>query len=171
MKRLIILGAGGFGQTVGDLAWQSGRYDAIFFLDDCKTGAEVLGKLADYPLFISDETEMLPALGNNGFRLELAKKIELTGAVLATIVHVRAYVSPTVVIAPGTIVLPMAVINTQCKVGRACIVNCGAMIDHGCVVEDGVHVCIGAAVKAENRIAALSKIEACQVVESRTFPL
>ena len=171
MRRLIILGAGGFGQTVGDLARQSGKYKDVCFLDDGKVGSEILGKVADYTKFKSEETEMIPALGNNELRLKLAQKIESVGIVLATIVHASAYVSPTAEIAAGTVVLPMALINTHCKVGRACIINCGAMIDHGCVIEDGVQLCIGAAIKAENRIAALSKIEACQVIESRTFPV
>ena len=171
MRRLIILGAGGFGQTVADLARQSGKYSEICFLDDGKAGPGILGKISDFAAFGSGDTEMLPALGNNHLRLELARKIELAGMVLASLVHARAYVSPEAEIAAGTVILPMAVVNSHCKVGRACIINCGAIIDHGCIIEDGVHVCVGAAVNAENRITALSKIEACQVIECRTFPV
>lgn len=32
--RLIILGAGGYGKTVADIARQSGKYEQIYFLDD-----------------------------------------------------------------------------------------------------------------------------------------
>ena len=32
--RLIILGAGGYGRTVADVAAQTGAYDKILFLDD-----------------------------------------------------------------------------------------------------------------------------------------
>lgn len=31
--RLIILGAGGHGKVVADLAEQTGKYDAVYFLD------------------------------------------------------------------------------------------------------------------------------------------
>lgn len=171
MHRLVILGAGGFGQTVADLARQSGKFTDICFLDDGKAGPGILGKISDFAEFGSGDTEMLPALGNNQLRLELARKIDSAGIMLATLVHARAYVSPAAEIAAGTVILPMAVINTHCKVGRACIINCGAIIDHGCIIEDGVQVCIGAAVKAENRITALSRIEANQVIESRSFPV
>lgn len=34
--KLIIIGAGGYGQTVADPAVQSHKYDAVLFLDDNK---------------------------------------------------------------------------------------------------------------------------------------
>ena len=40
--RLIILGAGGHGKVVADLAKQIGKYEEIFFLDDNSQDAEVL---------------------------------------------------------------------------------------------------------------------------------
>ena len=67
--------------------------------------------------------------------------------------------------------LPFAVINTDCHVKEGCIINCNCVIDHGCVIERGVHVCLGALVKAENRIPALMKVEAGQVIENRTYKL
>ena len=42
--RLIILGAGGFGRTVADLAAQSGRYETISFLDDGSNAPDVIGR-------------------------------------------------------------------------------------------------------------------------------
>lgn len=47
--RLVILGAGGYGQTVADVARQSGRYDEILFLDDNSDIA--VGRCADYMKF------------------------------------------------------------------------------------------------------------------------
>jgi UDP-N-acetylbacillosamine N-acetyltransferase len=71
----------------------------------------------------------------------------------------------------GTVVLPMAVVNTGVTVGEGCIINIGALIDHDCVIENGVHLAPGAIVKAENRIAAESKIESGTVIENRQYPL
>jgi UDP-N-acetylbacillosamine N-acetyltransferase len=39
------------------------------------------------------------------------------------------------------------------------------------VIEQGCHICLGAIVKGENRIAALSKIEAGEVVQLRQCPV
>ena len=158
-KKLIILGSGGYGHTVSDVAEQLG-YN-ILFLDD---------SLPDHPLssfidFIGEGVEFIPAFGNNEFRLEWINKLQTAGAVLATLIHPTAYVSPTASIAPGTVILPHAIVNTDVVIDRGCIINLGAIVDHGCILEEGVHIAPGAIVKGENRIEKCSKIEADEVVE------
>lgn len=169
--RLIILGAGGYGQTVADLACQSGRYESVSFLDDNASGADVVGKCGDFAAFADGNTEMYPAFGNNRGRLNWLDRLEAAKIPLPTIVHTSAYVSPSADIGQGCVVLPGAIVNTGCQVERGCIINCGAIVDHGCVLEEGVHICLGAIVKAENRIPMCMKIEAGQVVENCTYPL
>lgn len=166
--RLIILGAGGFGRTVADIAGQLGRYESIRHLDD-HPAEGVVGTLAEFQRFIDGETEMIPAFGNNGFRLEWCRRIKDAGGKLATVVHPDAYVSPTAAIGEGTVVLPKAVVNTACRVGMGCIVNLGALIDHGCTIGDGCHICLGAIVKADNNLPEGLKVEAGQVIENRHF--
>ena len=168
---LIILGAGGYGRTVADMAAQSGRYTKINFLDDHSTDVQVLGPCAAYVAHLSSDAEFYPAFGNNHVRLQWLDKLETAGAQITTLIHGTAYVSPKVVIEPGTVVLPHAVINTDTAIRRGCIINCGAMIDHGCVLEEGVHVCLGAIVKAENSIPTGLKVEAGTVIENRVYPL
>lgn len=165
MKRLIILGSGGYGQSVADIATQLG-YSCVF-LDDA---------IPDHPLssfteYIGDEVEFIPAFGNNQFRLEWIDKLSFHGATLATLIHPTAYISPTASIAEGTVILPKALINTDVVIERGCILNCGCIIDHGCVIEEGVHICLGAIVKGENRVESLSKIAAGEVVQARTWPV
>lgn len=169
--RLIIFGAGGYGQTVADIARQSARYSSICFLDDGKTGPDILGGCGDFARFADDETEMYPAFGNNAGRLAWLDKLTAAGISIPTLVHSTAYVSPTAKLGEGVMVLPKALINTDCEVKRGCIVNCGCIVDHGCVLEEGVHVCLGAIVKAENRIPSTAKIQAGEVVQNRTYPL
>lgn len=169
--RLIILGAGGYGKTVFDVASQSGRYETISFLDDNSKDIRVVGKCGDYEGFINSDTEIYPAFGNNTGRLEWIDRIIEKGGCVPTLIHSSAYVSPTASVGVGTVVLPKAVINTDTQVQKGVIVNCGAIIDHGCIIGEGVHVCLGAVVKAENRIPAAMKIEAGEVVENRKFPL
>ena len=169
--RLIILGAGGYGQTVADLAQQSGRYEEIYFLDDQKQAAEVLGTCDEFQNFINEETEMYPAFGNNAGRINWLDRLQEAGAAIPTLIHRTAYVSPRATIGQGTMVLPGAIVNTDCVVKRGCIINCGAVVDHGCVIEEGVHVCLNTVIKAENRIPRCMKIEACEVIPLRTYPL
>lgn len=158
-KKLSILGSGGYGHTVADVAEQLG-YN-ILFLDD---------SLPDHPLssfidFIGEGVEFIPAFGNNAFRMEWINRIEESGGQLATLIHPTAYVSPKASIVCGTVILPHAIINTDVEVGKGCIINLGAIVDHGCILEEGVHIAPGAIVKGENRIERLSKIDAGEVVE------
>lgn len=169
--RLIIIGAGGYGRTVADLAGQSERYQQVAFLDDQSQAPDVIGTCEAFAEFADGNTEMYPAFGNNELRLAWLDKLERAGIPVMTLVHPTAYVSPTARVNPGSVILPQAVVNTSCTVGSGCIINCGAIVDHGCWIEDGVHVCLGAIVKAENRIPRYMKIEAGMVVENRTYPL
>lgn len=171
MKRLVILGAGGYGRTVADAAAQSGQFEPIIFLDDNSAAADVVGKCADYLNYLNADTVFYPAFGNNKGRMDWLCRLEASGCALLTLVHATAYVSPTATIGQGTIVLPHAVVNTGVKIGKGCLINCGVIVDHGCGIEDGVHLCLGAIVKAENQVAALQKIEAGEVVEARSFPV
>ena len=168
MKKLLILGAGGFGHTVADLAAQLG-YEKIGFLDD--SCPNVIGKCDEYLSFQDGNTEFYPAFGNNEGRMAWMDRLEKDGCPVATLIHPSAYVSPRAQVEPGTVILPGAMVNTGCQIGRGCLLNLGAIVDHGCVLEDGVHVCLGAIVKAENRIPRCLKIEAGEIIENRSYPL
>ena len=163
--RLIILGAGGYGRTVADIAHQLDY--ATIVLDDSDSGHPLIS----FQSYINPSTSFIPAFGNNAFRMEWINRIEESGGQLATLIHPTAYVSPTATINPGTVILPHAIINTDVVVGKGCIINLGAIVDHGCILEEGVHICLGAIVKGENRIERLSKIEAGEVVERGQYPL
>ena len=171
MKKLLILGAGGYGKTIADLAAQLGCYDKIAFLDDGRTGAEVLGNCREFTKFLDAETQMYPAFGNNEIRMRWLGILKDAGVNVPTLVHPRAYVSPSAMLGIGTVVLPMAVVNTGVTVKDGCIINIGALIDHDSVIESGVHLAPGAIVKAENRIPAMAKIESGMVIENREYPL
>lgn len=162
--RLIILGAGGHGKVVADLARQTGQYEKIFFLDDNSQDAEVLGKCSQYLEFQSADTEMYPAFGNNTVRIQWENKLLEAGIRLAKIIHPLAYVSPLAEVASGCVVMPYAVVNTGTKIRKACIINIGAMVDHDCILEEGCHLAPGAIVKGENHLSEGTKIDYGKVV-------
>ena len=169
--RLIILGAGGYGRTVADVAAQTGKYSKILFLDDNSVAPDVAGKCAEFERFRDSQTAFYPAFGNNEGRLKWLYHLREADCAIPAIIHPTAYVSPTTRIEAGTVILPHAIVNTGCEAKAGCIVNCGAIVDHGCILEEGVHICVGAIVKAENRIPRCMKIEAGEVVQNRVYPL
>lgn len=166
---LIILGAGGYGRMVADIAAQTGTYASICFLDDNSQAEDVVGQCADYAAFKDENAVFYPAFGNNEGRVLWLKRLKESGCRIATIIHPSAYVSPTVKIEVGTAILPHAIVSTGCEINQGCIINAGAIVDHGSILEEGVHVCLGAIVKADNRIPRCMKIEAGEVVANRAF--
>ena len=162
--KLIILGAGGHGRVVADLASQTGKYEEICFLDDNSKDERVVGKCDNFANFANEDTEMYPAFGNNQGRVEWENKIEEAGIKLAKIIHPLAYVSPKAEIADGCVIMPYAIVNTSTVVKKACIINIGAVVDHDCILEEGCHIAPGAIVKGENRVPACTKVDSGEVV-------
>ena len=172
MTRLVILGAGGYGKTIADVAAQLGCYECIAFLDDAKAGTpNVLGKCGDFLQFADADTQMYPAFGNNTGRMAWIRRLEENGISVPVLVHPSAYVSPMATLHAGVTVLPKAVVNTGVTVQTGSIINIGALIDHDSVIEEGCHLAPDAIVKAENRIASGSKIDSGMVIENRQYPL
>lgn len=162
--RLIILGAGGHGRVVADIAEQTGKYDEVIFLDDNSNDDKVIGKCEDYINFKSQDTEMYPAFGNNQGRVEWENKIKEAGIKLAKIIHPVAYVSPKAKVADGCVIMPYASVNTGTVLKKACIINIGAIVDHDCILEEGCHLAPGSIVKGENRVPSCTKIDSGEVV-------
>ena len=169
MKKLVILGFGGYGRTIEDVVLSAQLFDEVVFLDDNARHKKVKGALADFSKFAGDDVWFYPAFGNNNLRVEWMNMIVNSGAQVATIIHPQAYVSKNAVIEKGTAVLPQAVVNTGSIVRSGCIVNFGAVVAHDVVIEKGVHLCINCAVKANNRISPFAKVEAGQVIQNNTY--
>ncbi len=163
--RMVILGAGGYGRTVADIAEQIG-YTALF-LDD----ADKEHPLSSFYQYINCDTVFAIAFGNNDLRLQWIEKLEKAGAKVSSLIHPTAYLSPTAIVQDGVVILPNVTINTNVIIEKGCIINLGAIIDHDCVIEKGCHICIGAIIKGENRIKSKTKIEAGTVVEARKYPI
>lgn len=145
-KSLLILGAGGHGKVVLDVAKSMQCYETIHFLDDGKEvgeqvlGHEVIGKIAACSHHSKQYTDGIVALGNNEVRIELTRKLKALGYHIPILIHPTSVVSQYVNIKEGTVIMPQAVINADAKIGEACIINTSAIIEHDCTVGDGSHI-------------------------------
>lgn len=155
MKKLIIIGAGGHGKVIADIA--SGTdYDEIFFLDDTKKFIDeykVLGCINDFIKFKAEEYEFIVAIGNNDVREKIQRDLKLRDYKLAVLIHPSAVVSPSADIKEGSVVMANCVINAGSVIGNGCIINTASTIDHDCVIQDYVHISPGV------HIAGTVKIE------------
>jgi len=160
MKSLLVLGAGGHGKVVAEVAADCG-YQHINFLDD--NSPEVLGKISDLEKFKDEYSECFVGIGNNAMRFALIEKAEAAGYTLPVLIHPTAYVSKTAVIETGTIVEPNAIVNTNAVVKTGAIISVGAIVDHDTLLEPAVHINAGAIVKAGGKVAAFEKLEAGEI--------
>ena len=148
MKKLLIIGAGGHGQVLAEVAMACG-YDRVDFLDDrnpCAVGttdrAEVLAGRYD---------GVIVSIGNNDLRRAFIQRLQAVHAPIATLVHPRAFVAPSASLGEGSVVLPGAVVNTHARVGKGCILSIGALVDHDARIDDFSHINAGAIVAAGER--------------------
>ena len=166
MSKLLILGAGGLGQMVGEVARAAGNWDGVAFLDDAVRGSDVAGKCMDYTSLTGEYPEAVAAFGDNRLRLAWTRRLLDAGYRVPSVVHPTAIVSPSAVLGPGCLVLHGAIINTNTTMGAACLVNSGALVDHDNVLEDGVHVNLHATIKAWCHMEPCARTEAATVLYS-----
>ena len=165
MNRLLILGAGGFGQMAKETALELG-YEQAVFLDDAAVGEDVIGRCCDYILHHEEYPVAVAAFGNNKTRLYWTDKLLEAGYQVPAMVHPSAVVSPSAVLESGCFVMQRAVVNTHTRLERAALINSGAVVDHDSVVCAGAHVGLGSIVKANCTIESGRKVEAGEVIFS-----
>ncbi|MBQ7317006.1 MAG: acetyltransferase [Clostridia bacterium] len=145
-KQLVIVGAGGHGSVIADIARLNG-YRSILFLDDAcaerADGYSVAGKVEDSPRFMAD-SDFILAIGNNATRERLQTWLSDQGANLATLIHPHAVIGENVTLGKGTAIMAGAVVNPGAAVGDGVILNTCSSVDHDCRVGNFVHIAVGA---------------------------
>lgn len=145
-KKLIIIGAGGHGKVIADIAKLNG-YDDICFLDDNANKKKcgeylVLGTSKDICMY--QERDFIVGIGNSRIRKQIQENLVKQGMLVTRLIHPQAVVASNVKIGLGTVVMAGAIINTDSVIGDGCIINTSATVDHENIIEDYVHISVGA---------------------------
>lgn len=154
MNNLLVLGAGGHGSVVSELAILSKNYDNIQVLDDkyivneklfTDQNLRIIGKLSDFQsVALKDKfKQAIVAIGDSFKRIKLLKELKSNGYEIPILIHSSSIVSKNSWIGEGTVIMANAVVQTGCQVGLGCIVNTGASLDHHSTIGNGVHLCPG----------------------------
>ena len=154
MERPLIIISGASGQhasVVYEAAQLCGRRLLGFITaEECLTPPKVLDcSYLGGPAALQDDAlirsaSFFIACGSNSKRRQLSEALLQRGALLDTIIHPQAAVSPSCSIREGTVILSGAIIATSAHLGRCCIVNHGASVDHNCNIGDYANICPGA---------------------------
>jgi acetyltransferase EpsM len=79
-------------------------------------------------------------------RADTVARYQQAGHSWATVVHERAWVSPSARLGQGVFVAAGAVVNTGAHIGDHCVVNSGAVVEHDVCLGDFVQVSPAAAI-------------------------
>ena len=149
MKKLLIIGAGGHGKVVADIAKQMHQYSDIYFADDRLdiqnmkiSGIQVVGTTA-FAFRHIKEYEIFVAVGNADVRKKMMFQLVSQNAVLPVLIHPDAVIADDVSIGNGTVIMAGSVINSGSIIGQGAIINTCASVDHDNFISDYVHISVG----------------------------
>lgn len=162
-RKLAVIGAGGHGKVVAELAAALGTYGEIVFLDDRAQGSvngfPVIGTTLLLENSLSPEQyDVAVAVGNNRIRRQIAEKAAALGFALPVLVHPDAYVSPSATVGQGSVVMAKAVVQADSVLKDGVIVNTAATVDHDCLLDAFVHISPGAHLSGNTHIGEESWI-------------
>lgn len=153
MNRIVVIGAGGHGQVVGEI---------IMRMRDCGHPVEPIGFLDDSPALAGQSLLGLPILGpvnklgeiahdavvlgigDNRRRAAIFETLKSNGTRFFTAIHPSAVVSPTVTIGAGSVVCAGAILCVFASVGENAIINTRASLDHHGTMGSHTHLSVGA---------------------------
>jgi sugar O-acyltransferase (sialic acid O-acetyltransferase NeuD family) len=163
MKKLAIIGAGGHGKVVADLASMIGWNSISFFdagwkdkLNDFRW--PILGDTSNFKETFIEFDGVLIAIGDCKIRWKEYLNIKNLNSKFVTLKHPHATISQHSRIGDGSVILASSVVNIDAEIGNACIINVGATVDHDCILGNSVHVAPGAHISGGVTIGDLSWI-------------
>ncbi len=145
MSELYIIGAGGHGVVVAELAALLGYHIAGFIdADHARHGTQVLHwpVLGGYDALPAGAVASL-GIGDNHAREAIATLASARQWRLLTLIHPSAVISPSVIIGAGVIILAQTAVNARTRIGAGCILNTACSVDHDCTLGSFAHIAPG----------------------------
>ena len=162
-KEVVIIGAGSHARVIEEIIQASGDV-FLGFLDDNKTGNEIIGTIKDIKTITEEnkDVEFIIGIGNNKIRNEIYKANE--NLKYYTAIHPSAMISKTAVIGDGSAVMANTVINANSVVGANCIINTASIVEHDCIIEEGAHLSYRTTIGAGAKIGKEAYIDIGAIV-------
>ncbi|MFM9058877.1 MAG: hypothetical protein ACKOSQ_07130 [Planctomycetaceae bacterium] len=138
VRRILIVGAGGFGREVLQWARAAWADDAALVAGFLSQNADLLaGHDKSLPIFGDPATfapeagdALLLAIGIPGVRRRVAEDLLARGAEFLSLIHPTAVVAPSAAIGAGSISCPGAFFSDSARLGRFGLVNYHASLAH-----------------------------------------
>ena len=143
-KKIAIIGAGGHGKVVGEIALLN-QYESIHFFDD------KVNEIKDFPFNIIDNVAQLKndlksyddffvAIGENKVRHKMISWLREEKVKIVNLVHPKSTISKFSSLGVGTCIMANAVVNPGTSIKEGVIINTSSSIDHDCIIKDYAHI-------------------------------
>lgn len=158
-RRIVIVGAGGFGLAVAEALEAVGGWEIVGLVDDrwpdlTSAGRwPVLAASSGLPALRPQADAVVVAIGRNTVREAVFERARAAGFALPPVIHPRAYVARGADVGAGAIVMAGVIVSHGCRVGEGALINAGAVLDHDSQVERFAHVGIAASLGGGARVA------------------
>lgn len=169
-RTLLIVGAGGLGQDVAEIASMTGRYTKIAFLDDVPTLEKerrynIVGNTYELGKFVGEYGYCIAAVSSNKLRMKVHQQIKELGFEIPILIHPTAIVHPLASLECGDIIRAMCFVSSGVDIRECVLLNIGCKIDHNCVIGEGSHIPMGCIVRNEVVVDSYSTFKSNAVVE------
>ena len=164
-QNLLILGSESYGMAAKEIAEAEGRFAKVVLFQDCREAAT--GTLADLPALAELYHFAAAAAESSAIRMRLIQRLRKEGFEIVTLIHPRAWVSPSATLGEGCIVEPMAVVGCEADLGTGTLVEAGSLVGHHSVVGSGCRLKPGSVVEADAIVPGETTLESGQVFGSQ----
>lgn len=137
--KLLIIGAGGYGRLVKEIAELSG-YEIVDFLDDNSPLA--VGEIDQLEEIEDRYDGSIVAIGNPEVKEKIYGRLKN----------------------PVSLIHPTAVVSKTAMIGNGCVIEAQAVVNSEAIVKDGVFVCAGAVVNHNSAVGEFCQIDCNAVV-------
>jgi sugar O-acyltransferase (sialic acid O-acetyltransferase NeuD family) len=161
-KKIAIIGAGGHGKVIGEIALLN-HYEHIFFFDDkideIKTFPfTICGNLSYLKDHLNEYDFFFVAIGDNYIRRDKVEWLKKENVSLVTMIHPKSTISKFSSLGMGTCVMANAVVNAGTLIKDGVIINTSSSIDHDCIIYDYAHISPNCSLSGNIRVGKLSHL-------------
>lgn len=146
MKKLLIVGAGGWGRVVRqwalDIQNHAHRWEKIQFLDDNLAALDVFGLRDEIDGDVETHTpvenaEYACGIGDPAMKLKVCQQLKQKGAIFTNIIHPSSIVTEYCEFGSGIVVSPFAAVVVNTSIGDFVTINAFSVVGHDAVIGKG----------------------------------
>jgi UDP-N-acetylbacillosamine N-acetyltransferase len=166
---LLVIGFGGHGRSVADVALAAGVGNLLFVDDMARPGESFL----DHPVVVAlperlaEGWTVFPASGSGEKRAQAIRMADTRGWPVGTVIAPTASIGAGARIARGVFVGHQAHVGPMAVIGEGALINTAAIVEHDAVVGAFTHVSVNATMAGGSAVGAFSFIGAGATVIDR----